>query len=329
MLLVNQTAFQNWLEKATLTAQLRGQQLFHSGTPQSDGRGNSGQVTSLGEWWTRLNAQAEGGEFQRAGSTAVINVQGALEYHYSIWSWYYDSDSYKGIAAKVRAAAMDDDIDRIVLNVHSPGGVHHGCPECAQAVYDARATKEVVAVVDFEAASAGYYIASQATRIVGLKSGWVGSIGTQIMLYSMKRMYEQDGIDIEVIRAAQSPNKNLGIPYEPISDEARKERQGWVDQCAADFVAAVAKGRGIDTQQVLDKFGQGKMFFMAEAKRLGMVDSFGDLASVLGEKRKSNSTSKASNKSDADTKTTVSSAAVAISSQHLDRSIDDAVDRWL
>jgi signal peptide peptidase SppA len=315
MLLVNQTAFQNWLEKATLTAQLRGQQLLQGGTAQSPGDGRASHVSSLGEWWTRLKAQAEGAEFQRSGSTAVISVQGALEYHYSIWSWYYDSDSYKGIAAKVRAAAMDDDIDRIVLNVHSPGGVHHGCPECAQAVYDARASKEVIAVVDYESASAGYYIASQATRIVGLKSGWVGSIGTQIMLYSMKRMYEQDGIDIEVVRATQSPNKNLGIPYEPISDEARKERQGWVDQCAADFVAAVARGRGIEEKAVLDTFGQGKMFFMTEAKRLGMVDGFGDLASVLGEKRKTGSSSSK----------TSSKSAVETDTQRMNDCIDEAV----
>jgi signal peptide peptidase SppA len=323
VLLVNQTAFQNWLEKAALTAQLRSRQISDFSSQISDS-----QVSSLGEWWDRIKSQAEGSEFQRAGSTAIVNVQGALEYHYSIWSWFYDSDSYKGIAAKVRAAAMDEDIDRIVLNVHSPGGVHHGCPECAQAVFDARSVKEVVAVVDYEAASAGYYIASQATRIVGLTSGWVGSIGTQIMLYSTKRMYEQDGIDIEVIRAAQSPNKNLGIPYEPISDAARQERQGWVDRCAADFVAAVARGRGINDKQVLDKFGQGKMFFMSEAKQLGMVDSFGNLDQVLGEKRKTGNTSNRANSKVESTPSPDSN--LHASADSCDASIDQALSRlWL
>jgi signal peptide peptidase SppA len=307
MLLVNQSAFENWLQKANVNASLRMQQLAH---PES--LASSNHVSSLGEWWDRIKSQSEGPEFQRSGSTAVISVQGALEHHYSIWSWYYDSDCYKGIAAKVKAAAADEDIDRIVLDVHSPGGVHHGCPECAQAVMEARASKEVIAVVDFEAASAGYYISSQATRIVGLKSGWVGSIGTQILLYSMKKMYDEEGIDIEVIRAAVSPNKNLGISYEPISDAARAERQSWVDTCAGDFVAAVAKGRGVDEATVKETFGQGKMFFMPEAKRLGMVDSFGTLESVLAEKRKtSSSTNKARSQQ----------------TQAVDRSIDRAVDQ--
>jgi len=288
-MLVNQTAFENWLSRATVEAQIRKQ------TIQSNIQSINGNVSSLGQWWDRLKSQAEGGEFQRVGSTAVISIQGALSHHYSIWSYIYDSDCFKGIAAKVRAAAVDDDVDRIVLNVHSPGGVHHGCPECAQAVYDARSTKEVVAVVDYEAASAGYYVASQASKIVGLKSGWVGSIGTQIMMASMKRMYDESGIDIEVIRASQSPNKNLGIPYEAISDEARAERQGWVDQCASEFVAAVARGRGKSADEVLANFGQGKMFFMPEAQQRGMVDEFGTLEQVLSQGRKTTNTRSSNN----------------------------------
>mgnify|MGYP000870215140 CR=1 FL=1 len=312
MLLVNQSAFESWLQRANVNASLRQQQLA---SPESLLGGS--KVKSLGEWWERIKSQAEGCEFQRAGSTAVINIQGALEYHYSIWSWYYDSDCYKGIAAKVKAAAADDDVERIVLNVHSPGGVHHGCPECAAAIFDARSSKEVVAVVDYEAASAGYYLASQATRIVGLKSGWVGSIGTQILLYSMKKAYNEEGIDIEVIRAAVSPNKNLGIAYEPISDAARAERQGWVDTCAGDFVAAVAKGRGVDEATVKETFGQGKMFFMPEAKRLGMVDSFGNLESVPAEKRKTSTTNGKSRSQQTNQPT----------DRQIDTTIDQAVNR--
>lgn len=307
MLLVNESNFQEWLKTATTGAQLRQQQLqqlsqtFAAGGKVSVAKpdtahkrnktsrhalasGSGGtEVTSLGQWWDSIKSQAEGCEFQRTGSVAVIPIQGALEYHYSLWSWYYDSDCYKGIIAKVTEAANDNSIDTIVLNVHSPGGVHHGCPECAQAIWDARQKKEVIACVDYEAASAGYFLASQATRIVGLESGWVGSIGTQILLYSAAKMYQNEGFDIEVIRAAVSPDKNLGIAYEPISDAARKERQGWVDYCASSFIAAVARGRGVDEKTVKTKFGQGKMLFMPQAMELGMVDSLGCLDQTIME----------------------------------------------
>lgn len=287
MLLVNQTAFENWLQRSRTTSQVRMAQLQ---SMQGE------RVGSFRDWFEPIKNRAEGSEFDRVGSVAVIRVQGPLSYHYDIWSWMYESSSYKGIVSKVRAAADDNSIDRIVLDVHSPGGVHMGCPEAADAVYEARASKEVISVVDFEAASAGYYIASQATRIVGLKSGWVGSIGSQILLHSASRMYEKEGIDIEVIRSDVSPDKNLGIPFEPISDEARKERQGWVDQAGKEFVAAVARGRGMSEDAVLNKFGKGKMTFMEQAKSLGMVDDFGDLRSVLQSVKPTNNTS-ASNRS--------------------------------
>jgi capsid assembly protease len=138
-----------------------------------------------------------------------------------------------------------------------------------------------VAVVDPEAASAGYWLASQANRIVALKSGWVGSLGSQAMVYSMKRMYDEEGIDIEVLRADISPKKNQGIPYEAITDEARKERQGWVDMAGNQFVEHVMRGRGKTRDEVLKNFGQGAMFFAEDAISRGMVDTIGNLQSEL------------------------------------------------
>lgn len=268
MMLVNESSFSRWLETAQTSAPLR------LATFQQ-------HVTSAGEWWSRIRAAGESKDFHRIGSDAFINIEGALSHRFTFLSWIYESDCYVGITNKVRAAAADPDIGRIVLQVNSPGGIHHGCPEAADAIWAARQVKEVIAIIDPEAASAAYYLASQSTRIVGLRSGWVGSLGTQILLYSQHRMLAEAGIDIEVIRAAVSPNKNLGIPYEPISDAARAERQGWVDQCAAEFVSAVARGRGVTEDHVREHFGQGSMIFMPEAMRRGMVDGIGGVQSLI------------------------------------------------
>lgn len=270
LMLCNQTALESWRERAELSARPRMAQL----------QSIAGNIESYSDWWKGIKSKNEGGDFERHGSTAIVSVQGVLEHHYSVWSYIFDSDCYSGIAASVNAAAEDSSIEHIVLQVHSPGGVHHGCPECADAVWNARQRKRVTAVVDFEAASAAYYIASQATSIIGLQSGWVGSIGTQIMIHSMSRMYKEMGIDAELIRAADSPNKNLGHPAEPISDEARAERQRWVDQCASQFISAVARGRGVTEDAVKSRFGRGAMIFMDQALKVGMVDAIGRIGDL-------------------------------------------------
>jgi capsid assembly protease len=282
LMLCNETALADWRERVELLAAPKMANL----------QAMSGRVESYSDWWQSIKAKNEGPDFHRHGSVAVVSVQGVLEHHYSIASYLYDSDSYNGIAAKVTAAAADQSIDHIVLQVHSPGGSHMGCHECADAVWQARQSKRVTAVVDYEAASAAYYIASQATSIVGLGSGWVGSIGTQIVMHSMARMYEKMGIDVELIRAAVSPLKNQGHPIEPISDAARQERQGWVDRCADEFISAVARGRGVTAEDVKKRFGRGAMVFMSDALRVGMVDSVGRLGDVVQAQKLSKITQK-------------------------------------
>lgn len=274
LILANREAFDNWLGRAAVNSQLRHAELSSFG-------GSA--------WWDKIRSQAEGSEFERHGNVALVKCIGALDYKYSIWSWLFDGSCYMGIDNKVQAATRDAGITKIVLYIDSPGGTHHGLLEASDSVFAARQSKEVVAVIDPEAASAGYWLASQASRIVALRSAWVGSVGSQAMLYSMKKMYDEEGIDIEVLRASISPKKNQGIPYEAISDEARAERQGWVDMAGNQFVEHVMRGRNKTRQEVLDKFGQGMMFFAEDAMSRGMVDSIGNLQTELSMEEKSNS----------------------------------------
>jgi capsid assembly protease len=269
LILANREAFDSWMGRASINSQLKHAELSSLGLSGS-------------AWWEGVRSAAEGGDFERHGNVALVKCIGALDYKYSVWSWLFDGSCYMGIDNKVQAATRDAGISKIVLYIDSPGGTHHGLLEASDSVYAARQSgKEVVAVVDPEAASAGYWLASQANRIVALKSGWVGSLGSQAMVYSMKRMYDEEGIDIEVLRANISPKKNQGIPYEAITDEARKERQGWVDMAGNQFVEHVMRGRDKTRDEVLKNFGQGAMFFAEDAISRGMVDTIGNLQSEL------------------------------------------------
>jgi capsid assembly protease len=269
LLLVNQDCFSDRMARKSHEIQSRLASKASAVTSASD------------DWFDRIKSEAEGGTFERRGNVAIVKVLGALDYHYSFWSWLFDSSCYMGIMNAVTAAANDASINKIVLYVDSCGGGFHGCEECADAIYAARDAKEIVSVIDPEAASAGYWMASQAKRIVCLRSGWLGSIGSQVGLTSYYRMLQEAGIDKELIRAAISPDKNLGAQFEPISDKAREERQRWADYAGEVFIQHVERGRGKSRQDILDNYGQGQMFFAPEAKTRGMIDSIGDLQSEL------------------------------------------------
>jgi ClpP class serine protease len=57
------------------------------------------------------------------------------------------------------------------VNIDSPGGEVNGANELAQAIYDARGKKPIVAYVGGAGASAAYWVASAADRVVASSHG--------------------------------------------------------------------------------------------------------------------------------------------------------------
>ncbi len=266
VLLVDGIAFQAYAARIAQGVHLKRQQML---------------AFSGDDWFQQLKAYEEGTEFERKGSVAVINIRGFLSFAYDFWTWWMDGSSYCGVMNKVRAAADDSGVTKIILNVNSPGGGTIGVIEAANAIFAARSKKEVVAVVNPEAASAGYWLASQAERMVVMESGFVGSVGAEIDYQSFAGMLKEAGIDVAVIRSDVSPDKNLGHRLEPINDRAKEYFQGLCDYAASIFIAHVARGRGVKESVVTANYGKGRMLFGSQAVEAGMADSIGSLAEEL------------------------------------------------
>lgn len=114
---------------------------------------------------------------------AVIPILGSLVNRGGWIGSYSGMTSYEGLKHQITAAARDGDVKSIILDMDTPGGEAVGAFEVADVVRAAAATKAVYAVVNGMAASAGYAIASAATRIITTSSGISGSIGV-VMLHT-------------------------------------------------------------------------------------------------------------------------------------------------
>src|SRR5215467_6271108 len=128
-----------------------------------------------------------------------------------------------GIRARLEAAAANPDVSAIVLDVDSPGGTVAGTPETAAAVRRAAEVKPVVAVANSLAASAAYWIASQASSLVVGPSADVGSIGVISAHIDRSKMLEDMGLRVTVVSAGRY--KAEGNPFAPLSDEAKANMQ--------------------------------------------------------------------------------------------------------
>jgi signal peptide peptidase SppA len=133
--------------------------------------------------------------------------------------------------------------------------------------------------VDTLAASAAYWIASQADEIVVTPSGDVGSIGVLVMHDDVSKAEEMAGFKTTVISAGKY--KAEGHPFEPLSDEARGELQKLVDDVYAMFVADVAQGRGTTAEAVRSGYGQGRLQLANDAVASGLADRVDTIDSTL------------------------------------------------
>jgi signal peptide peptidase SppA len=179
----------------------------------------------------------------------------------------------------IRSAANNPDVSVIVLDMDTPGGTYYGTPETGAAVAEAAKTKKVVAMVNNLAASAGYWIASQASEIVMSPSADVGSIGVYRMHIDVSKALADLGVNISLIHAGKF--KVEGNPFQPLGEEALAYAQQSVDQSYDEFIKAVADGRGVSLAKVRDEFGQGRVIDADRAVALGMADRIATMPELL------------------------------------------------
>lgn len=203
---------------------------------------------------------------------AILPVEGPLFRRANMMTEYSGATSYDTLARDFAQAEADPMISAHMLVIDSPGGEVNGASEFAAMVSAAK--KPVWAYVGGTGASAAYWIATAADKIVAADTAQLGSIGVQAG-YTMRD--GRPGEKSYRFVSSQSPMKNAS----PDTDAGARQIQANVDALAQVFVDAVAKNRNTTAETVLESFGQGAVFVAAEAQERGMIDSIGTFESTL------------------------------------------------
>lgn len=208
---------------------------------------------------------------------AIIPVLGPLIRKADMFDEMSNVTSYEAIRRDLQAALDDNDVHSIVFSFNSPGGEVTSCGELADAIYQARDKKRMIAYVDGLACSAAYWLASACERIVTAPSGELGSIGCMLAWLDDRAALESMGVREIKFVSSQSPKKNP----DPSSDVGKEEYQRLVDDLAAVFVAGVAKHRGTDEESVIKNYGNGGVLVGAHAVEAGLADELGNFEALL------------------------------------------------
>lgn len=197
---------------------------------------------------------------------AVVQVAGTLMKHEMSME---ESTSTVMLRRTLRALRMDDAIKGVMLVIDSPGGTAAGTMELGSDVAALAAVKPTWAFIEDLGASAAYWTASQASRIVANAPAFVGSIGTLAVVHDYSAAAAQMGVKVHVVSTGEY--KGAGTPGTEILPKHLAEWQRLVDATNEHFLAAVSKGRRM-SRESLAKIADGRVHPAAEALKLGLID---------------------------------------------------------
>ncbi|MDG2115106.1 MAG: signal peptide peptidase SppA [Porticoccaceae bacterium] len=187
-------------------------------------------------------------------------------------------DTLAGIFADVRD---NDDIKAVVLRIDSPGGSAFA----SEVIRDAMAaTREqgipIVVSMGSYAASGGYWIATEADRVLAMPTTITGSIGVYGVIPTMEDSLAALGVYSDAVNT--TANASLLQLNRPMTEQAKIIFQSSVDNVYSRFITLVANARN-STPKAVHEIAQGQVWTGQKALQLGLIDQLGDLNDAIVE----------------------------------------------
>lgn len=225
--------------------------------------------------------------YEMRDGVAVISLAGVMTRRLNLFEAISGGMSTQQVSRRIAQAGADAAVRGIVLDIDSPGGTVFTVDELTDAVRAAREYKPVVAFSYGMCCSAAYWVAAQCDHVMVSDASESGSIGVAYVHYDLSKRDEMEGVTRTVMSAGKY--KRIAHDAAPLSQEGADYIQEMLDTYYTLFVDAVAKGRGVDVETVLERMADGRTFIGKEAVVAGLADSIGTLSEALalarGERR--------------------------------------------
>lgn len=211
------------------------------------------------------------------GGTAVISVYGTLVHRAMGIEALSGLAGYTRLATRLQAAVRDRDVERILLDIDSPGGEVSGLYDLTSKIVAARGFKPVWGIANESAFSAAYAIGSAVTRLVAPQTADVGSIGVIAMHVDQSVRDEKQGMHYTAIYAGA--HKNDFNPHQPLKKSAATWLQKEVDRLYTMFVEHVATYRSLSAEAVSGT--EAGVFNADDALDIGLIDEITGFDEVI------------------------------------------------
>ena len=184
----------------------------------------------------------------------------------------------KFMVNEIEKLRKDDNIKAVVFRVNSGGGSAYASEQIWKAITDLKKEKPVVVSMGDLAASGGYYISCNASKIVAQPTTITGSIGIFGLFPNMQGTMNKLGLNFDVVKTHKYGG--FGNLSRPMNKDEKAMLQSYIDKGYDTFLSRCAEGRNIP-KDTLAKYAEGRIWTGNQAKTIGLVDELGGIEKAI------------------------------------------------
>lgn len=178
----------------------------------------------------------------------------------------------------LRRLAQNPNVKAVIIYINSPGGTMTGSEIIYNQLKEIGETKPVVSVIGSLGASGGYMVALAGERIFAQKSSLTGSIGVLLQSAEVTELAEKIGVSLKTFKS--SPLKGEPSPLTKLTPQVEHSINESIKDSYYQFVDIVQNNRKLD-KVTLAKAVNGRIFTGRQAKKLGLIDAYGDESDAM------------------------------------------------
>lgn len=197
-------------------------------------------------------------QVEMVGSVAVVPIRGVIGRNESLSDlyWYGLADSAL-LEQQLRNVRDDAEVDLVVLDIRSPGGLAKGCIEVSQLILEiSQKGKPVIAWVDNLCASAAYFYAAAADVIYANPCATVGAISSRLVQVDSSEQWEKEGLKLKLFSGGDL--KNIGMKGKVWTEEEEAYLQERTNKYDSEFKAFIRLRRPVMDDQLRGQTWEAK-----------------------------------------------------------------------
>lgn len=194
-----------------------------------------------------------------------------------------DGITSKRYVKEIEKLKDNDKVKAVVFRVNSGGGSAYASEQIWKAISDLKEKKPVVVSMGDYAASGGYYISCNASKIIAQPNTLTGSIGIFGMFPNVEGLTKKVGLSFDNVKTNKFAD--FGDATRPMRDDEKAILQNYIERGYDLFLTRCSEGRDIPKDS-LDLIAQGRVWTGNQALKIGLVDALGDLDTAIEEAAK-------------------------------------------